>query len=478
MSSIENLSHKRLLLWTIFGIAIVALIAFMQPSGKEIVDKSPSVNALTEALSQIPDDIPFRKFNSQYWQSSLDVPVYFIHTPELDMLDIQLSINAGSARDGEHHGVASLTAKLLDNGTARKTADEVARSLEQLGSQFYAFSEHDRTVIHIRTLSDKEHLSPSVNLLTEIVSQPAFRLDDFNRSKSQQLQTVQSLSKDPSFQSWLDMTKYLYPNHPYASPDLGTESSLNSLSLKDVERFYQTYYAARNLSIIMTGNITREQAEQISEQISLSLPLGTTATALPTPEVRTTQTTRHIPLETEQVHINLGFQGISRSSQDYPALYVANEILGGNGLTSILMEQLREQQGLAYNAYSMLVTERYGGSFIISTETRSEKASHTIEEVKRLLSDFVSNGPTEQRLRDAKKKINGSYPLYSASNASLVYQFSEIALYKLPLDEDERFLTAINKLTVEDLKKALAKIVVPERMVMITAGPKLENEKH
>ena len=351
MNSMENISRKRLFLCTLFGISIAALIAFMQPSNKEIVNESPSINPLAEALSQVPDEIPFRQFSAEHWQSSLGVPVYFIRTPELNMLDVELNINAGSARDGKHAGLAALTASLLENGTVRKTADEVARHLEQLGSQYYAFNDRDRTVLHIRTLSDKEHLSLSINLLTEIVSQPAFRPDDFNRLKSQQLQTVQSLSKDPSYQSWLNLMKFLYPNHPYASPDLGTEQSLNNLSVKDVQHFYQTYYGARNLSIIMTGNITREQAEQASEQISLSLPIGTTVTALSAPEPRTIPTTRHIPLDTEQVHLSFGFQGIPRSSPGYPALYVANQILGGNG-TSILMEQLREQQGLVYGAYS------------------------------------------------------------------------------------------------------------------------------
>ena len=74
--------------------------------------------------------------------------------------------------------------------------------------------------------------------------------------------------------------------------------------------------------------------------------------------------------------------------------------------------------------------------------------------------------------------INGSSPLYSASNASLVYHFSEVALYGLSLDEHERFLTAINQLTVEDIKNAMAKTVVPEHMVMITTGPMPESGKH
>ena len=478
MSS-ENISRKRLFLCTILGIAIVAVIAFVQPSGekKEEAGLPQSITPLAEALSHIPENIPSRQFNMQHWESSLDVPVYFIRTPELDMLDIVLSINAGSSRDSNQPGLATLTASLLDNGSTRKTADELARSLEQLGSQYYSFADRDRTIVYLRTLANKEHLSPSINLLTEIISQPAFRKDDFNRLKNKQLQTITSLDKDPEYQSWLYLTKSLYPNHPYATPDLGTEQTLGSISEKDVHDFHRTYYVTHNLSIVMTGNITREQAEQISEQISLSLPVGAPAPPMLSPDNRQSTASRHIPLETEQVHISLGFQGINRASPDYSALYVANHIFGGSGLTSILMEQLREQQGLVYGAYSMLRAEHYGGSFIISTETRVEEASHTVNEIKRLLNDFVARGPTEQQLHDAKKMINGSFPLSTASNAALAHQFGEIAFYNLPKDEPDRFLAAINQLTCEDIKKALVKVILPEQMVLVTAGPRLSDKK-
>lgn len=473
MSSLENLSRKRFFLCTALGIAIVAGIALTQPAveKKEVLSLPLSTTPLAEALSQVPENIPSRQFNMQQWESSLNVPVYFIHTPELDMLDIVLNINAGSSRDGEQAGLATLTASLLDNGSNKKTADELARSLEQLGSQYYSFADRDRTIVYLRTLADKEHLSPSINLLTEIISQPAFRKDDFDRLKNQQLQTITSLDKDPEYQSWLFLAKSLYLNHPYATPDLGTEQTLTAISEKNVRDFHRTYYVTHNLSIVMTGNITQEQAEQISEQISLSFPVGAPATAMPPPDNRRSTASQHIPLETEQVHISLGFQGINRASPDYPALYIANHIFGGNGLTSILMDQLREQQGLVYGAYSTLTTEYYGGSFIVSTETRVEEAGHTVNEIKRLLNDFVTRGPTEQQLEDAKKMINGSFPLSTASNAALAHQFGEIAFYHLPKDELDRFLAAINRLTCEDIKIALAKIIIPEQMVIVTTGP-------
>ena len=473
----ENISHKRLLLFTFFGIAIVGVIALLQPSGIENKASAPTENLLAEAIAQVPNDTPSRQFNLQHWQSSLDVPVYFIHTPELDMLDIVLNLNAGSSEDGQHPGLATLTASLLDNGSTHKTADQIAQHLEQLGSEYFSFSDRDRTMLNLRTLSDKEHLAPSVNLLTEILSQPAFRKDDFERLKNQQLQTITSLAKDPGYQSWLYLAKSLYPNHPYSAPELGTEQSMKTISEVDVQAFHRNYYVTRNLSIVMTGNITREQAEQISEQISLSLPVGTTSTAVSLPDNKSTAASRHIPLETEQLHIFLGFPGISRTSPDYPALYVASHIFGGSGLTSILMEQLREQQGLVYGAYSTLRTEKYGGTFIISTETRAEEANHTLDEIKRLLQNFVSQGPTEQQLQDAKKMITGSFPQMTDSNAALAQQFGDIAFYNLPNDELERFLAAIQQLTIEDIKTALEKTIVPEQMVMVTAGPEPADKK-
>ena len=194
----ENISRTRLLLCTLLGIAIVAAIAFLQPSGNETAAPTPPTKSLlAEALSQVPENIPSRHFNLQHWQSSLDVPVYFIHTPELDMLDIVLNLNAGSSRDGQHQGLATLTASLLDNGSMHKTADEIARHLEQLGSEYFSFSDRDRTMLNLRTLSDKEHLPPSINLFTEILSQPAFRKDDFDRLKNQQLQTITSPCQRP-----------------------------------------------------------------------------------------------------------------------------------------------------------------------------------------------------------------------------------------------------------------------------------------
>ena len=174
----------------------------------------------------------------------------------------------------------------------------------------------------------------------------------------------------------------------------------------------------------MAGNITREQAEQISEQISLSLPVGAASAAVPPPDNRSSTASRHIPLETEQVHISLGFQGINRASPDYPALYVASHIFGGSGLTSILMEQLREQQGLVYGAYSMLRTEQYGGSFIISTETRTEEASHTVSEIKRLLYDFVSQGgpdraTTARCQKNDRRQLPASYSQQCSSGSTV-----------------------------------------------------------
>ena len=459
---------------------LLQLFAVIQPFSKEESSEKTTAlieDQLAEALKQVPESIPSRRFNIQSWQSSLDVPVYFIHTPELDMLDVALNFNAGSSRDGQNPGVSALTANLLENGSIHKSADDIARHLEQLGSEYYFFSDLDRTTLRLRTLASKEHLPASINLLAEIVSLPAFRKNDFDRLKNQQLQSIASLAKDPEYQSGLYLAKSLYPNHPYAFPDLGTEESLKGIKKKDVQDFHRTYYVTRNLSIVMVGNITREQAEQISEQISLSLPLGAASPDLPSPNIITSGESRHIPLETEQVHISLGFQGIKRTSPDYPALYVASHIFGGSGLTSVLMEALREEQGLVYGAYSSLNTERYGGSFIISTETRAEKANHTVSEIKRLLLDFVSHGPTEQQLHDAKKMITGSFPQATASNSALAQQFGEIAFYNLPKDELEQFLATVRQLTPEDIKRALDKIIIPERMVMVLAGPEPESKK-
>ena len=483
MSSINILSGKRLFIGLLLVIIALGLVVVthqsITTSGEITSDVNPvsDVNLIKEALAQIPESVAKRHIKIQNWQSSLGIPVYFISTSEIAALDIELNFNAGSARDDNKAGLANLTVELLDSGTVNKSSFDIARSLEQLGTQFSAFTNKDRTVISMRSLSDKEYLQPSIELLTEIISQPTFQPVDFNRVRNQQVLNLQYQAEDAHYLTTNKAIQLLYPDHPYSSPIGGSEHSLKQLSEQDVRQFHKQYYVARNLSIALTGNITREQAEQISEQISLSLPLGAAAGHLAQLKPGIAAVNVHIPLETEQVHILLASQGIDRTSPDYPAMYVANHILGGRGLSSILMDQLREKQGLVYGVYSLLVTHRYGGSFSISTQTRAGQTAKTINEVQRLFKAFVKEGPTEKQLHDAIKMINGSYPMHSTSNADLTVLLGDIGFFQLPVDELDRFIASVNALTREQIKDAMSRVIDLDKLIMITVGPEPDASK-
>ena len=470
MSSTETISSKKLLICSILGIAIVISIALIQPH-KPKIESQPGTSAIKEAIAKIPETFSSRKIEIQHWQSSLGVPVYFVSTPELPALDISLHFNGGTVRDDDKAGLAALTASLLETGTTSKSADDIARLIEQSGSVFYTYTTKDQTAISLRTLSDKEHLQPSIDLLTEIISQPAFSKNEFQRLKNRQLTNIQYLEKNPDYLGFTQLNQFLFPDHPYANSDEGTEQTLKTIDVKDVRNFHKQYYVARNLSIALTGNITREQAERFSEQISLSMPIGTIAEKRPVTKVSTLSLRLHIPMDIEQVHIFMGARAIDRLSPDYPALYMANIILGDTGLSSILMDRLREQLGLVYHTNSYLNPMLYGGSFVLSAQTKADQTQQTIKEMQSLLEQFVATGPTEQQLTEAKKQINGRFPSYTASNAAIIGLLGEMGAYQLPLDELDRFIRAVNDLSIQDIKEAVARTIHPDQVILITVGP-------
>ncbi len=469
MSMSGCISTKRLITCTAIGFLVIILIdCYSQMQEENTFDNVELTPSIKEAIASIPESIPARPLKIQHWTSSLGTPVYFIYTPEPKMLDLELTFNVGSSRDADRYGLAKLTSSMLAEGSKHHSADSIARTLENLGTELFTVSGKDRTVISLRTLTEKTHLQPSVNLLTEIVSQPAFHQSDFERVRQKSLTDIQVMSKFPDHQAEQLMDQLIYKQHPYSNPINGLENTIKSIEPEDLQAFHQHYYVARNLTITLVGNLSKEQAEQISEHISLALPAGNMAEDLPEPAKLKSFHQKQITASSEQTYVFYACPGIPRSSPDYPAIYVANQILGGNH--SILVEQLREKKGLVYSISSVISTLHYGGSFGIYLQTRGDQQAVAINTLQKLLSLFVSKGPTQQQLDDTRSMINGYFSLSTASNSELIRLLSNIAYHQLPVNEPELFLTAINHLTTEDVRNAFARIINPEYMILITAG--------
>jgi zinc protease len=463
---------------TPFAVAALAL-PLLVGAGPAAASASPDANATgpitalerLDSVKELPTTPQARRhFDIQHWVTARGVRVYFVQADELPMLDVRLVFDAGAARDGELGGLASLAARLLDDGTPGRDATAIAGAFESVGAEFSASSYRDMAVVELRVLSDPAFREPALDVLADVVAHASYPEDAWSRARKSSEVGQQQQEQSPAALAGRLFYKTLYGDHPYAHPPTGTRESLAKIRREDLVAFHDRYYVARNLTLALVGNATRADAEAIAERLSSALPEGTPAP--PLPEVKKLEKARHLYREfpSAQTHILVGQPGIRYGSPDYYPLMVANEVLGGSGFTSRLMEELRTRRGMTYGAYSSLQQMRAEGPFQISLSTRADQTAEALRVIRALLTDFVRQGPTEDELRAAKANIIGSFPLATASNESIIGFLGAIGFYGLPLDYLDTYVAKVEAVTADDVRDALRRTLRPDRMLVVTVG--------
>ncbi len=411
-----------------------------------------------------------RQLKIQQWHSSNGTRVIFMQAHELPMLDLRLTFAAGSSKDGQHHGLSFLTNALLDEGSDKVDARQIASGFEELGAIFAHSSYRDMAVISLRTLADPQQSDPAIALLARVIDTPEFSDSSLQRLQDQLLNSFERQNKNPARVASKLLFQHLYKQHPYAHQPGGDAQSITRIKPAQLASFYRQFYSAGNAQLVIVGDLDQQRAQQIAEQISSALPAGNAAAAVAQPQP-VTAGYWHEQMDIQQTHIHLAQLGIQRDHPDYAALYVANQIFGGSGFGSRLMEEVREKRGLTYGIYSAFSPMQATGPFMISLQTKNESAQQALDLVLDLQQQLIEQGVSQQELQSAKKQILGSYPLANASNSAIVNQLAMLAFYDLPLDWQDSFIEQIAQLSLEQVNQAIARHLQPEQQILITTGP-------
>ncbi len=401
-------------------------------------------------------------------------PTLFVAAPELPIVDIRLTFDAGSARDSELrdglYGLASLTSQLLDEGTSTQSTDDIAANFERLGAEFSATSYRDMFIVSLRTLSDPAYFNPAVDQLLTILKDAQFPQASINRVLNNAAIGQQQRKESPGAVVGIRFYRELYGKHPYAEPTTGTEASLKKITPQDIRNFKDTYLVAKNLNIAITGQLSRDQAQQLANRISQSLPAGQKARPLPAPQPLTAAKIVAVPFNSSQSHVMIGQLGITRDNPDIYALTVGNEMLGGDGFNALLMKELREKRGLTYGAYSGFTSMRTTGPFIISYSTRGDQAIESIKVAKQTLQNFLSQPLDQQLLSETREGLLKSYPLSLSSNESILGYLGMIGFYGLPTSYLADYPKKIEAVTPQEIQAALRKYIQPSSMLTVVVG--------
>lgn len=414
------------------------------------------------------------RLDIQHWETDNGARVYFVPAMELPMVDLQLVFDAGSARDGDHPGLARLVSRLIDQGAGDMDADAIAERFEDLGAQFSADTQRDMAVVNLRSLSDPAYLDPALDTLATLLREPSFPLAALERERSRMLVGLQAEQQSPGDIAERAFFRAVYGDHPYGAQPSGEADTVAGLEREQVTGFHRDYYVARNVVVAIVGALEREQAERIAARVTGDLPEGQAAAAPgPVPPV-TGERRIHIEFPSSQTHVLAGQAGLQRHDPDYFPLYVGNHILGGAGLVSRISEEVREKRGLAYSAYSYFMPMRARGPYMLGLQTRNEQTAQALEVLYDTVERFIAEGPDAKELAAAKKNITGGFPLRIASNRNIVGNLAMIGFYGLPLDWLDTFTDEVNAVTLEGIRDAYARRIDPSTMVTVTVGQSAE----
>lgn len=408
--------------------------------------------------------------NIQSWQSENGAKVMYVHAPNLPMVDVRMVFDAGSARDADKAGLASITNLLLTHGAGEWNTNQIIERFDSVGAQFSTESLRDMAFVSLRSLTEKTWLDKALDTTAAILHKPKFEASELERERKRILVGLKNQKESPGTLASLAFYKALYSEHPYATPTSGDEQSVNSITRDDILEFYKKYYVAKNAIIVIVGAVDKEQAKSIVERLTSGLASGTKAPVLPNVSPLEEMKTINQAHPSKQTHILVGQEGKVRGDKDYFALYVGNHILGGSGFGSRIVDQIREQRGLAYSSYSYFAPMRKQGPFIMGLQTKNNQADEAIKVLFETLDKFITEGPDAKELIAAKKNITGGFPLKIDSNKDITEYVAMIGFYDLPLDYLTQFNSNVEKVTVDDIKDAFKRRVHPKRMVIVRVG--------
>lgn len=378
------------------------------------------------------------------------VPLLFEESNSLPILNLQLIFkNSGFIEDGKNLGLASISSKMLNEGTLELGSSNFAQKLDEKAITLNSASGFETLTIELSSL--KEQNSEALSLLNMLLKSPNLSEDSLEKVKTLQIGNLKRKENDFDYIASKGLNELLFKSTVLENPSSGTVESISNISLDDVKLFLKDALVLNNLIIVAGGDIKQDDLKNLLNPILNLFPEGKIKVKEKISFTSKIQE-KFLEKESEQAYIYFGsnFNTNSTDEDNYKAK-VASFIFGGGGFGSRLMEEVRVKRGLAYSAYANVNTNRLYSYFSGYLQTKNESSDEAIALVKELLKDFVKNGVTKDELEAAKKFLTGSEPLRTETLAQRLNRAFMLYFKDLKQDYPKHELEKIQNLSLEDL---------------------------
>jgi predicted Zn-dependent peptidase len=367
----------------------------------------------------------------------------------------------------ERAGISHLIEHLVFKGTATRSAEQIARAIDSVGGHMDAFTAKEHTCFYISVLD--EHLSLAADLLSDILMRPRFAEDDIEKEKAVVLQEIKMVEDTPDDLVHDLFAERIWKGHPLGRPILGTWDLVKSYSRETILRHFEEEYAPGRITVAVAGHL---EHAQVADLFGARFEGFTRPTAAPrVTEPPTLQPGIHMvhkPLE--QVHIVMGFPGVSDVAPERYALYLLNDVIGGS-MSSRLFQEIRERQALVYSVHSGAQAFRDTGILYVYAGTDPANFGKVMQALMKEIRALKKDGVTADELRRAKDHLKGNLMLSLESTSSRMNRLARQELRFGSFQSVDEMLRSIDAVRPEEVEALIHELLDEERLSLLTLGP-------
>jgi len=381
-----------------------------------------------------------------------------------------LMTGAGSVNDpAGKTGVAAMTASLLTQGTNKRTAQQIADSIDFVGGTLAAHTSYDGTIVSTNVV--KKDFDLAMDLLSDVTLHAKFQDEEIARQKQQLLSSLRVNYDDADYLASAVFERAVYGLHPYGLPSEGTPISIQALSRQDIVQFHDDFYSPGTALLAFSGDIAPEAAFAAAEKYFGAW--STKQTPAPAHAAAGVAPGMHIIVvnkpDTVQTQIRVGKPAVRRNDPDFIPLYVVDRIFGGS-YNSRLNTEVRVKKGLTYGANSIFDARVEGGDILASTFTRTETTVAAVRLVVDQLTNMAANNLKPEELSFSRDYLVGVYPIQTETPDEVASRVLTVAHYGLAANYNETYQSRIDGVTLQQANAEAAKYFQPTALEIVLAG--------
>ena len=390
----------------------------------------------------------------------------------LRSVSLAIWVDAGSRDEVKsENGIFHFTEHMIFKGTENRSSLQIAKELDAIGGLSNAFTGKENTCFHARVLG--EHFAHIADILSDIFLHSTFDVDDLERERQVILQEISMVEDTPDDHIHVLFNRLFWADHPIGMPVLGNEKTVSAIERETILKYINKFYVPERILVAGAGNVDHQSMVSYFEPLFSQLETGDSNPKNDIPRSNTSVSVQYRDLE--QVHICLGGEAPSQTSDRRFACVVLNTILGGN-MSSRLFQEIRENRGLAYSVYSFLSSYIDAGLLGVYVATDSQNVNPVLEAIKNEIKKICKGEISKSDLAAAVDHLIGGIYLSSESADNRMMRIAKNEFVFQKYVSYEELVSKLQQVTVDEVVEVASDIFQGGTVSLSTLGPIKEDD--